>query len=245
ELAALQKWMQGALIAEQPVSPAAVRRRVRPSRTLAPSQRLDIYRDMYEARLIEALRADYPLLAQALGGELFEDLLHLYLREHPSRSYTLNRLGDHLPGFLPDVEGLPNPDFLHDLARYELATTLVFDEEQVPPLDAARFAEVPTDAWPEARLITVPALRLLALQYPAHRWKGKALHRRKSWIAVVRRDYAVNWMELTQPGYKLLAGLIAGRTLGEAIGRRSPAMLAEWFREWASAGIFASVELGR
>ncbi len=243
ELRSLQTWMQRAIIAEDPTPRAAVNRRIKPSRTLAPQERLDIYRDMYEARLGEALGADYPLLAKFLGEHMFDELVHLYLAEHPSRSYTLNRLGDHLPDFLSNLEGLPMPGFACDLARYELAVTVVFDEEHAPPLDPARLAKIPPESWAGARLRTVSALRLLALDYPAHRFEDKALRRKKSWVAVVRRDYSVNWVELTHPGYTLLQRLIEGRTLGEAIGRRSPAMLTEWFREWTAAGIFSAVDL--
>ncbi|MEZ5403983.1 MAG: DNA-binding domain-containing protein [Bryobacteraceae bacterium] len=242
-LRATQRWLQDAIAAETPVSPAAARGRVKPSRTLAPAERVAIYRDMYLARLEEALRADYPLLAQFLGDELFGDLLRLYLSENPSRSYTLNRLGDRLPAFLAAVEGLPRPGFSAALARYELTLTEVFDEEHAEPIRTEALTGLRPDHLPALRFRTVPAFRLVALSHPVHLYPAPSSTRSKrTCLAIVRRDYTVSALELSRPAHSLLGALAAGATLGEALGRTRPANLGEWFRDWAEAGIFAAIE---
>jgi hypothetical protein len=98
---------------------------------------------MYEIRLVEALRVDYPGLERFLGEETFDELARMYVRAHPSESYTLNRLGDRLPGFVEQVEGLRQPRFVRALAELELVETVVFDGEP-------------------------GAIRLVELTYPAH-----------------------------------------------------------------------------
>lgn len=119
-LLGLQQWMQASVMAEEPPTEAEAAARIRPSATLTPVERLGIYRGMYEARLIDALKVDDPGLLHYLGEAMFDELASLYVGANPSRSYSLNRLGDRLPGFLAEVDGLRRPAFVADLARLEL-----------------------------------------------------------------------------------------------------------------------------
>jgi hypothetical protein len=256
--------LAGGSVREAVRAPAAVREFpperapdiVRPSAALAPLERLDIYRGMYELRLREALEADYPGLHQYLGDDTFAELARLYVRENPSRSYTLNRLGDGLPEFVRSVVGLPRPAFVRDLARFELARTLVFDEEESPRADPAAVRDLPPDAWAGLRFRPIRAFRLLSLDHPVHEYLDAVRHpgaappvvRRKCRLALYRRDYAVLSLELSRPAFELLRGLAAGWTLGEAIEkafasrRASERRLAGWFQEWFTQQLFAGIE---
>ncbi|MBK9166444.1 MAG: putative DNA-binding domain-containing protein [Bryobacterales bacterium] len=269
-LGGLQRWMQACILAAGPVG-VAIRTReaerefpaseapglIRPSRTLAPLERLDIYRGMYEARLVEALRADYPGLHHRLGDEAFQELCRLYLTEHPSSSYTLNRLGDSLPAFLDRVTGLAKPVFVRDLARFELVSTLVFDEDESPVADPGTIERYAPEVWENLRLRPVRAFRLLRLSYPVHSHMH-AFHagetvpeprRQRTWLVVYRRTYRVQQLALTAPAFALLGTLSEGATLGEALnamfeagGARSEDLQA-WFRQWFGEGLFQSVTL--
>ena len=105
-LAPLQEWMQAVVTHPGDVYEAAeaaaigVDSLVLPSRTLQPIQRVGIYHGMYMMRMIEALEADYGALAHFMGEHAFAHLVRDYVQRFPSRSYTLNRLGDHLPEFI-------------------------------------------------------------------------------------------------------------------------------------------------
>src|ERR1700682_478706 len=110
-LARTQRWMQAFIVAPGEMDEDALRaeavqseipadealKLVLRSDTLTPLERVGIYRGMYLARLVEALESDYPGVRHFLGEEGFYDLASRYVDAHPSRSYTLNRLGDHLP----------------------------------------------------------------------------------------------------------------------------------------------------
>ena len=76
-----------------------------PSRTLTPLERVGIYHGMYLLRMDDGLASDYPALQHFLGDDGFVDLVRGYVQAHPSRSYTLNRLGDHLPEYLKTAPG--------------------------------------------------------------------------------------------------------------------------------------------
>lgn len=254
ELEKIQRWMQTAIIAAEEPSASRTRRMIRASATMTPEDRLDVYRGMYVARLNEALRADYPALAELLGSDLFDELTSMYVREHPSRSYTLNGLGAALPGFLARLEGLPSPGFARDLARFELTQAQVFDEEETEPLTPDAVAAVTAEAWPEARLRPVAAFRLLELEYPVHLYveavKREAggprpvRRRKQTRLAVFRRNYAVTWIELSKPAFGVLRGLAEEQPLGEALGRiRDDGAVFRMFQQWMTAGIFQSISV--
>jgi hypothetical protein len=217
--------------------PTAVEERILPSRTLTAIERLDIYRGMYELRLEGALRIDYPGLLHFLGEERFTELSRLYIREHPSRSYTLNRLGDRLPDFLPQVEGLRHAGFLRDLARFELAETLVFDE-QGPEVPAA------VEIHERMRLKPIPALRLLTLDYPAQRYLKERSptvpRRRKTFVVVYRKGHAVHHLTLTSDARALFEALCSGAAIGEALEESPLGERAVFgcFRDWFGEGLF-------
>ncbi len=81
---------------------------------LPAAERVAIYAGMWLARLVDALRADFPALGAVLGDEAFERLAGAYLRDHPSDDPDVGRVGRRLPGFLRDHPELASRP---DLAR--------------------------------------------------------------------------------------------------------------------------------
>ena len=257
----LQRWMQGYIVGPGTSKEADLAGGwVLPSKTLSGLDRLDIYRDMYVPRMEEALAIDYPALKHFLGAEEFKRLVTQYVEIYPSRSYTLNRLGDHLPEFVATSGDLPRKDFCVDLARLEYALTIVFDANETPPLTPDAVHAVPNGAWETARLKPIEAFRLLAFDHPVSRYVGAVdeenlfprLARKKTWVVAYRCNYQVHRMDLAEPAYELLSALASGRTLGDAImavltRKWRPAVkqsqLFEWFRDWMAEGLFQAVEL--
>jgi hypothetical protein len=267
----VQRWMQQVVVhpgtvqdalaaARAKLAPSKIGQVILPSRTLTSAERVEIYQRMYPLRMEEALETDYPALQHFLGADDFRGLVRDYVAAFPSRSYTLNRLGDHLPEFVRAAPGLRHRAFCHDLARLELAMTEVFDEAETPVLSAETVAAVPPEKWPEVRLRPIAALRLLAVRYPVSAYvsalggKGRRHprpHRKDAWLVVFRRDYSVRRLELSRPAYDLLSALAAGRTLGDAVTaaarRRGTAaaratQLYRWFRQWVAIGLFGGLE---
>ncbi|MBV8820163.1 MAG: putative DNA-binding domain-containing protein, partial [Acidobacteriaceae bacterium] len=218
-----------------------------------PLERVSIYRNMYVARLGEALEVDYPAVLHFLGQEQFYELVARYVEAHPSRSYTLNRLGDHFPEFIAASADLPQREFLSDLARLELALTEVFDAEESPVLTQEAISAVPADAWEHARLKPIAAFRILSFAYPVSAYLGAvdeenefpALRRKKTWVAAYRRNTYVHRLDLERQAFELLRALAQGITVGNAVEqtRVRQRQLFEWFRQWNSEGLFQSVSL--
>lgn len=265
----LQRWMQSVVVhagsIEQALgAPEAVREVegaaavIRPSKTLTPAERVEIYHAMYPLRMEEALATDYPALKHFLGGPGFFELAQQYVRVYPSRCYTLNRLGDHMPEFLKNAAERKHQAFLVDLARLELAVTEVFDERETSALSEAGIAALKPEDWEHAVLRPVAALRLVDLRYNANDYvqalkdeqRAPRPKQKPTWVAIYRKQFAVYRQELSRPAYELLAELVAGAALGAAIQaallrdarrRPHPDQLSRWFRDWVAAGMFASV----
>lgn len=272
DLGITQNWMQAVILhpgsdREAVASPRARKlvpasefpRLIRPSRTLDSFDRIGIYRGMYLARLQEALEADYPGLRHFLGPKRFSDLIRGYVDRFPSQSYTLNRLGDRLPEYIRSRPGIVRQDFLYELARFELLMSRLFDAEESPVLTPEAIAAVPPESWETARLKPVAALAVQALRYPVGAYleavrqgnPGPATRRKNHWAVVYRRQYALRWLDLSRPAYRLLDALVNGVPLGEALSRvlrggRQPVgevQLFSWFRGWVTEGLFQAVEL--
>ena len=270
QLARLQHWMQEVVVhpgtveeaiesdrAVQEIPSERLNEVVLPSHSMTSAERVGVYHGMYLMRMEEALEADYPVIRYHLGDHQFAHLVREYVQRYPSTSYTLNRLGDHLPQFFLDEPVWPQAEFLHDLARLELAMTEVFDEEESPVLGSDELEAVPPEAWEEARLRPIPAFRLLAFKHAVipnlvafHEDRpSPGPRRRATWVALYRRDYSVLHLELSRAEYDLLAAIVGGAALGEALAAaaaskspRQQAKVFRWFRTWISEGLFTAIE---
>lgn len=244
---------------------------VRRSRNLTAAERLSIYANAYYSRLLECMGANYPILKQALGEEVFDSFAFEYLQRYPSRSYTLDDLGKRFAQFLSetrpeeDGEEWGWPDFLIDLATFEWTIAKVFDgpgAEGLTLLTPEALQSFPAERFAEARLIPVPCLRLLAFRFPVNAYYTAARRAEEGeevpipepgeeHVAVTRRDFVVRRYPLFPPQYALLEAILAGATVGEAIAAAAAvtdlddeafaAELRSWFRFWVAEGFFVSV----
>jgi hypothetical protein len=221
---------------------------VRRSRNLTAAERLSIYANAYYARLLECLGACFPVLKGALGDEVFDGFAFEYLQRYPSRSYTLDRLGESFPRFLeetrPDREagesndaGRGWPDFLIDLATLEWTLAKVFDGpgvEDQPLLTPEALQTFPPERFAEARLAPVVCLRLLTFRYPVNAYYTAARQAEEGEdvpipepaeerVAILRRDFIVRRYPLTAPQHALLQQILASSPVGEAIAAAAAA----------------------
>lgn len=229
-------------------------RMVLPSATLQPAERLQIYRNMYLLRMEEALTLDYPGLVDFLGPREFFRLVKAYVQVHPSRSYTLDRLGDHLPDFLARSRSFRPAPFLRDMARLELAVTVASQlEEESPVLTPEGLGALPMEAWERARLVPVATLKLLEVGWNVHSYLRAVGHDSPRPGVQRKRDYLVVWrngtqtwrMSLPRPGFRILSRLVEGAPLSEALAseRAAPARVFDWFSSWVGEGFFTRLEL--
>ncbi|HEY4562713.1 MAG TPA: DNA-binding domain-containing protein [Thermoanaerobaculia bacterium] len=211
------------------------------SRNLTAAERMGIYANAYYARLLECLAAYFPMLQKTLGQEIFEGFAFEYLQKYPSKSYTLDRLGENFARFLEETRPEPEegeepgavgwPDFLIDLAELEWATHRVFDGPGVegkPLLTADSLQSFPAERFAEARLVPVPCLKLLTFRFPVNAYytairkaeEGEEVpipDPQPEHLALTRRDFVVRRYPLTPAQHTLLETILAGAPVGEAL----------------------------
>jgi hypothetical protein len=290
QLAQIQRWLQAVIThpdgveaalsspearAQIDVPAEGIEDVVDPSRRRTSVERLEVYANAYYARLLECLRDEFPALLHAAGEEVFDGLAFGYLQSYPSHSYTLGELSRQFAQYLEETrphdedesDGSPSwPDFMIDLVRLERAYSEVFDgpgAERLTLLGPADVRDLSPDDWIQARLATVPCLRLLSLRYPVHEYATAVREKRDpelpdplpTWLAISRINYVVRRWTLTRVQFELLDCLIRGETVGSAIERaaklavesgesvdRLAENLRDWFAEWSSAGFFRAIE---
>lgn len=240
---------------------------IKPNDRLTAFDRLEIYNRMYWFRIIDCLYDDSPGLRAALGERKFSRLAIAYLTKHPSRSFTLRNLGARLEEFIRTAPHwtAPRTALAREIARFEWAQTVAFDEAALPVIQPADFARA---SPARLRLRLQPYLTLLALAHPvdsfviavkkrdtlraeasnattsarpAGRRRHVALPRReRTWVAVHRLDNRLYYKRLDAPSFKILTALRDGRTLAHAVaaaGRGvTAAQVQEWFALWAKLG---------
>lgn len=181
-LAALQGAFQGDLLGAE----TGVLDRLRSTSKADAAALLQVYRDAYLLRLIEALADDHPALAKLLGEDAFAALTRAYAAAHPSRHPSIRWFGAKLPGFLGQTPPWAERPWLAELAAFERSLRDAFDAADAAPIGLEAMAAVAPEAWPGLRFRFLPSLRRLDLAWSVARtWKEDA--------APERLDAPVAW----------------------------------------------------
>jgi len=219
-VARLQQRMQAAITAGGPPPALAGNRRG-----------LEVYRNAWRARLIEALRSNYPVLHRVLGDEAFDALADDYLRAHPSTRRSIRWFGDALPGYLRQhIDAMAHPA-VADLVTLEWAICLAFDAADHAPLRIERLAGVAPEAWPGLRFDLQPGFALLELAWsvaPVWRELSEAVEpdhpvappeRLDNTILVWRQALTPRWRSVSVLEADLLRAMNAGEDFGQLCAR--------------------------
>jgi len=215
---------------------------IAPNSRLSAFERLELYNRQYWFRVLGGLAEDFVALRAIVGAERFEALSIAYLKEHPSRSFTLRNLGSKLVEWLganPEYAGRRHR-LAVDVARVEWEFIEAFDNADREPLSLAQIAGLDG----ASRLSLQPHLRLLALHYPADdlvlalhdREKRQAseagvkhedldsaprklprVRCRPTWLAAHRVDLSVYYRRLDREEFLMLSAIREGLTLDAAI----------------------------
>jgi len=214
---------------------------IKPNDRLSSFERLEIYNRQYWFRIIDALSEDFPALSAVLGSEKFDELILAYLRDNPSRSFTLRDLGSRMPEWIRENPGYAagRPDLVVDVVALEWAYVEAFDRAALPPLDAVE----QSGFSPETSLKLQPHLQLLSLQYPVdelvlavHKEKPASdimsnavsghhrndhfalppMEPRETLLAVHRFQNTVYYRRLERETFTLLSLLQSGESIGVA-----------------------------
>src|SRR5690349_6035616 len=183
-------------------------------RGLSAHERLAVYTGGYVLRLLECMRADFPVLRSFVGDSVFDAFAKAYIITMPPASHSLYDLGADFPRFLEETKpknwaletGINAMlDLPPELARIERARAEVLrargtedDPPATEPISAfAVFGE-------ELTVQATPCLRLLEMKFPLveflRSWdvgeQAEPPAPRTSYVAVGRSNYRVHVEEI-------------------------------------------------
>ncbi|MFT3869407.1 MAG: DNA-binding domain-containing protein [Nibricoccus sp.] len=233
---AQRRWFDGGSTAR------AMAKLVKPSRTLQPVERVEIYNRMYWFRILDSLAQDFPGLKALLGDKKFWKLAETYLAVCPSRSFTLRDLGSRLEKFIASEAALVEPYLAAalDMTHFEWAQIVAFDGPSKPKLRKAQFEGTNPN---QLQLGLQPYLTILNCRHPVDEFvlavkrdgalrteasnavlariesTGEVVELRRGpilYLAVHRMDNQLYYKRLDREAAVLLRALRAGRTLAEA-----------------------------
>jgi Putative DNA-binding domain len=219
---------------------------------------LDVYRDGYALRLIEALTTDYPGVMAMAGPADFDQMARAYIAAHPSRHPSVRWYGRDLADFLASTEPYSRTPAAAEMARFEWALGEAFDSPDVTPITADALMALPQEAWETLSFTTLPSLRRLTLAFEA----PQAWQRREeveagdleverapeplTW-AIWRPDLVSNFRSLDADEGAMLDALVEGRSFPELCEvvapftgeEQAPARAAGLLRAMVEGGMIA------
>jgi hypothetical protein len=216
---------------------------IKPNNRLTSFERLEIYNRQYWFRVLSSFAEDFPGLRAVLGGRRFDAVAQAYVKDCPSRSFTLRNLGSRLEAWLrrhPAWAG-SRQALAIDMVRLEWADIEAFDGKAEQALNPEDLAGVDAS---KLRLRLQPYIQLLHLRYPVDdlllavrndddtEFSSNAFTERRKrkrvlavarlnpspiFLAVHRLDDSVYFRRLEREEFLILSNLREGKKLSHAI----------------------------
>lgn len=129
--------------------------------------RFAVYRNAYRSRLVDAVRETYPRTERWVGDDAFRRAAVHHVIQHPSKSWTLDAIGEGLPETLAALF-TKNPE-VSELAWLEWAMHTCFVAANPQPIDVSGFqaatADFEEDDWSAMRLRFVPGTQVAPVRH--------------------------------------------------------------------------------
>ncbi|SFP55231.1 DNA-binding domain-containing protein [Pseudomonas borbori] len=249
-----QRELEAYLLGSDPTANPALRASLLGSSALSAEQGLAIYHNAYRARLLEALRGDYPAVHGWLGDAEFDALAGAYIAAHPSQHFSLRWLGaglaDFIDAYLVPAQAAP----LGELARLEWAFGLAFDAAEADALSLEQMADLPAEDWPNLQVRLLPSVQWQLCRYNSLAlWRANkaqdafpgSLALEQPQVCLIWRQGLISQYRSLQPDEaEALHGMaVAGWNFAELcvqlseLGDNAPLQAATWLRQWLCDGL--------
>ncbi|MFT3741714.1 MAG: DNA-binding domain-containing protein [Gammaproteobacteria bacterium] len=253
-LRTIQENFQAYVLEQEPTIEAAVVGDTQDFRLL----RLDIYRDGYALRLLEALEQTYGVLRKLIGEEQFEAYGRAYIAQYPSHHFSIRMYSAHFSQFLQDQQ--VDAGWV-DMARFEWAIGETLDAADAPHLTFAELSHVQPEAWASLTLSIHPSKQIQSFDYPvAQLWL--AVHHKQPYPALEPAPQPVSWViwryqqralfrELSHQQLWMIEAIESGKPFAEICEGLCQWMsedqvvnfAAQTLRGWIEEGLFSGYEV--
>lgn len=198
------------------------------------NKRFSVYRNNVYVSLVEALRAQFPVIERLVSYDFFRSMARIYVEQNLPRSPLLFQYGRSFPDFLETFEKVEDLAYLADVARIEFARTQSYHAADASSLSAQELAKIPAERFGGAILELHPSLRLIGSIYPIFSiWRANAgggtaivageedipsinLDQGGEDVMVLRPELQVEISFLPNGGFHFLSALKNGETIAAA-----------------------------
>lgn len=204
------------------------------------------------------LLAAYPVVAQLLGEESLADLARAVWHAHPPLRGDLALWGEALPDYLAQSPQLQDEPYLADVARAEWALHRCATAADAAA-DAASLGLLTTEDPDQLTLSLAPGCTVVCSPWPVASILGAHLDGRPSLAEVgnalragVAEDVVV-WRQAMRPQCRaalpgeagLLARLLSGSSLGQALDPSPDLDFAQWFPQAVASQLILGARIQR
>ncbi len=191
----------------------------------SPSKRFAVYRNNVFVSLVEALKARFPAIQNAVGQDFFSAMARDYAASHKPTSPLMMLYGESFPAYIGAFAPLADYPYMADLARLECAITKSYHSADATPLGAQAFACIAPETLGQLRFTLHPALNLIPSPFPiVTLWQMnsglaeiKPLETLCAETALIHRSHlTVSVKAISPAGGLFLSALQNGLTLSDA-----------------------------
>jgi hypothetical protein len=155
-------------------------------------ERLSIYGNAYQIRLVDSLAINFTHLQSVMGKEAFEEMGVAYLDKYPSHTFSVRYFGDRLCEFLATTAPYSSQPILYDMALYEWALCHAIDAADAPSISIEDLKAIPQEEWGFIQFQFHPSVIMIELQSNAPDvWQ--AYHHEQSPPAITVSSELVTW----------------------------------------------------
>jgi hypothetical protein len=171
------------------------------SDTLAPANRLSIYRNTSRITLTNALRLNFPAVQRLVGEDFFAAVADAFIEREPPNTAWLDLYGDGFPEFLQSFAPAPTLVYLPDVARLECAVGRALHAPDAEPLEYSQLLGIKPSVQGCVCFTPHPSVSLVFSPHPVD----------AIWQAVLARDdAALAAIDLSAGAVRLLVERRAG-----------------------------------
>ena len=181
-----------------------------------------VYRNTVIHGAVEALAANYPVLAQIVGGEMFQGIAVEFATAHPPRTPVLALYGEAFAGWVEQQPWAVDLPYLADVARVErlhIEALAAADAEPITSVDDVSLATLRLTLHPAVRFnwLQTPAMTIWLAHQQAFRspiepeWKHEgALFARPS-------PFVLHKLRIGRSAHRILFGVRLGETVSASL----------------------------
>jgi hypothetical protein len=131
-------------------------------------ERLAVYSNAYDWRLIDALHQEYGLLAKLLGDEAFTELAEAFIDEYPSQFYSIAMFSEPLAQFLGEYKPYSEQPHLSELAKLIKALIVSLEAADASFLNFETLTNIAEQNWPSLCFKFHPSVQYFCFNYNSY-----------------------------------------------------------------------------